>query len=145
MENITDKHTADRLIARINALQQSSPPQWGKMNVYQMLKHLSKWEEMAMNKTLYKQAFIGKIFGKIALKGMLKEGPVKQNMPTVSGFEMTGDGNIDPEREKLIALLKEHVQYDQGFLHPFFGKLNAEQAGQLDYKHFDHHLRQFGV
>lgn len=145
METITEKSAADKLIARINLLTADSRPLWGKMNVYQMLKHLSKWEEMAMNKTLYKQSLIGKIFGKIALKDMLKDGPVKRNLPTVPGFEMTGDGDIEPEREKLITLLKEHTQYTEGFLHPFFGKLSAEQAGQLDYKHFDHHLQQFGV
>jgi hypothetical protein len=27
--------------------------------------------------------------------------------------------------------------------HTFFGKITKEQAGQLAYKHADHHLRQF--
>jgi len=27
--------------------------------------------------------------------------------------------------------------------YPFFGELSPEQAGQMAYKHIDHHLRQF--
>lgn len=129
MYNITDKDIADQLLNRIKLLQAGSRPLWGKMNVYQMLRHLIMWEEMAMSKTLYKQSFIGRIFGKIALKDMLKEGPVKQNLPTVPGFVQPGNGDIVAEREILIALITEHTQYHQGFLHPFFGKLSADEAG----------------
>jgi hypothetical protein len=28
-------------------------------------------------------------------------------------------------------------------VHPFFGKLTAEQAGRIAYKRIDHHLSQF--
>jgi hypothetical protein len=146
MKTITDKLVADQLIDRINLLKQDSQPQWGKMNTYQMLKHLILWEEMAMGTTLYKQSFIGRLFGKIALKHMMKDAPIKQNLPTVPGFKMSGDGDIAAEKEKLTTLIKAHTQYaGQGFLHPFFGQLTAEQAGQMAYKHADHHLRQFGV
>ena len=29
--------------------------------------------------------------------------------------------------------------------HPIFGAFTHQQWGQLQYKHLDHHLRQFGV
>lgn len=146
MKTITDKIIADQLIDRINLLDENSKPQWGKMNTYQMLKHLIMWEEMAMGKTLYKQAFIGRLFGKFALKDMLKDEPIKRNLPTVAGFKISGDGDIAAEKTQLTELIKAHTQYaDQGFLHPFFGKLTPEQAGYMAYKHADHHLRQFGV
>jgi Ca2+-binding EF-hand superfamily protein len=29
--------------------------------------------------------------------------------------------------------------------HPAFGSFTKEQWGQLQYKHLDHHLKQFGV
>jgi hypothetical protein len=146
METITDKLIADQLINRINALDENSRPQWGKMNTYQMLRHLIMWEEMAMGKTLYKQSFIGRLFGKLALKDILKDGPLKPNLPTVPGFKISGDGDIATEKIQLTGLIKSHLQYaGQGFLHPFFGELTPEQAGHIAYKHADHHLRQFGV
>jgi hypothetical protein len=33
----------------------------------------------------------------------------------------------------------------EGFMHPFFEQLTAEQAGRKAYKHIDHHLRQFNA
>jgi hypothetical protein len=39
MKTIFDKATRDELTARINMLTENSGPNWGKMNVYQMLKH----------------------------------------------------------------------------------------------------------
>ena len=32
-----------------------------------------------------------------------------------------------------------------GNVHPFFGRLSGKQWGETQYKHVDHHLRQFGV
>lgn len=147
MKSISDPKTRNELVARINNLSPDSTAQWGEMTVYQMLKHCRLWEEMVLGKTLYKQAFIGKIFGKMALKGMLKDdSPVKKNMPTVPGFKITDDGDIATERAKWIALIEEHNHTTHpNFVHPFFGKMSPQQTGQFAYKHTDHHLRQFGV
>lgn len=146
MKTITDEQVTDQLIDRINQLNPDSIPQWGKMNTYQMLRHLIMWEEMAMNKTLYKQSLFGRLIGKFALKDMMKDEPVKPNLPTVPAFRMSGDGDIAAEKARLISLLNEHTQYTgKGFMHPFFGQLTAEQAGFMALKHADHHLRQFGV
>jgi hypothetical protein len=97
MKTITDKLAADTLINRINSLDENATPLWGKMTACQMLKHLILWEEMAMGKTLYKQSFIGRLFGKMALKDMMKDEPVKPNLPTISSFKITGDGDIAAE------------------------------------------------
>lgn len=47
---------------------ETSKAEWGKMNVYEMLKHFTQWEEMMLGKKKYKRAFLGRLFGKIALK-----------------------------------------------------------------------------
>ena len=60
MKTIFDKPTRDELINRINALNENSKAQWGKMSVSQMLKHCVQWEEMILGKRVYKQSFIGK-------------------------------------------------------------------------------------
>lgn len=109
-----------------------------------MLKHCRMWEEMAQGKTVYKQVFLGRIFGMVALKSMLKDEPVKRNMPTMPDFKMSGDGDVEAEKARLIDLLQEYSQAPlTGFMHPFFGKLSADEAGRLAYKHSDHHLKQF--
>lgn len=144
MKTIFDQDTRAELIARINTLNESSTPKWGKMTVYQMIKHCAQWEDMLIGKTTYKQSFIGKLFGKFALKDMLKDEPIKQNLPTVPSFKSTGSGDIAAAKAEWICLINEHAHREStGFVHPFFGKLTAEQAGIMDYKHIDHHLRQF--
>jgi hypothetical protein len=64
MKSVLDKTTRDELINRINTLNESSMPQWGKMNVYQVLKHCVLAEEMYLGKKEYKRSFLGRLFGK---------------------------------------------------------------------------------
>lgn len=146
MKTIFDKSTRDELIARIKTLNQNSTPQWGKMNIYQMLKHCTLCEEMHLGKTLYPRQFIGRVFGKLALKNLTKdETPMGKNAPTSNHFKVQQvAGNVLDERDKWIALIEEYGNYNKPeFTHWFFGKMTKEQIGYLAYKHTDHHLRQF--
>ncbi|MXV51088.1 DUF1569 domain-containing protein [Pedobacter sp. HMF7647] len=146
MKTIFDKTTRDELINRISSLNDNSKAQWGKMNVSQMLKHCTQWEEMALNKTKYKQSFLGKLFGKMALKDIMKDEPMKKNMPTVHSFKIRENTDVAEEKEKWIKLLAEYQTFSgNGIIHPFFGVMTKEQTGYLVYKHSDHHLKQFGA
>ena len=145
MKSIFDESTSDELIRRINMLNENSKAQWGKMDVYQMLKHCTLWEEMISGQMKTKRMFLGRIFGKMALKNLIRdEKPVARNMPTVPGFSIRDHGDVLSEKNKWIALIKEHARFSNtNFVHPFFGKMTKEQIGLLAYKHTDHHLRQF--
>jgi hypothetical protein len=144
MKSVFDKATSAELISRINSLDERSTAQWGKMNVYQMVKHCTLWEEMLLGKKQYRQTFLGRLFGRMALKDMLKDEPLKQNLPTVPSFKVCANGDIGAAKAEWMAHIAEHaLQENTGFVHPFFGKLTAEQAGRIAYKHIDHHLRQF--
>jgi len=143
MKTVYDKATRDELIARIKTLNENSKAQWGKMTIYQMLKHCTLWEEMIVGKTTYKRAFIGLLFGKIALKDILRN-PIKQSMPTMTELKTTGSGDVLAERDKWVSQIEEYGHsLNPQCIHAFFGKLTKEQIGQLVYKHTDHHLRQF--
>lgn len=146
MKNLFDSTTRAELIARIQKLDEHSTAQWGKMTVYQMIKHCAKWEDMLLGKTQYQQSFLGKIVGKFALKDMMKDEPAKHNLPTVTSFKVTGNGDVEAAKKDWISLMAEHNgRKPAGFLHPFFGQLTADQAGKMAYKHIDHHLRQFNA
>jgi hypothetical protein len=146
MKTIFDKQAREELINRINTLNESSTPQWGKMNAWQMVKHCVLCEEMYLGKKKYKRAFIGRLFGRIGLKNLMKEEtPLKPNSPTSDAFkikEMNGD--LVSEKKKWISLIQEYANYSNDeFVHWFFGKMTKEQVGYFVYKHTDHHLRQF--
>ena len=148
MKTIFNKKTRDVLIYRINSLNENSTAQWGHMNVYQMVQHCIMFEEwiLGVKKPVYKQVFIGRLFGKTALKGILKdESPLKRNTPTLPAFkikETTGD--TASGKKKWIALVESYAVFSNpAFVHFFFGKMTKEEIGYLVYKHTDHHLSQF--
>lgn len=145
MKTVFDKATREELTGRISRLTEQSTAQWGKMNVYQMIRHCALWEEMALGKKQYERVFIGRLFGKLALRGLMKDdGPLSRNSPTLPEFRITGNGNVAAEKAKWISLIGEYQHFSNpGFIHPFFGKMTKEQIGYMAYKHIDHHLRQF--
>ncbi len=148
MKTIFDKPTRDALIKRIDTLNESSAAQWGKMNIYQMLKHCVVCEEMYLGKKQYNRTLLGYLFGRMALKKLLKdETPIEKNAPTDGAFKIKeSNGDVNTEKNKWIELTKAYAHYSNAeLMHWFFGKMTKEQVGYFVYKHTDHHLRQFGA
>ena len=144
MKSIFDNAAREEILNRIHSLKETSPAQWGKMNVVQMMKHCSQWDEMALGKKKYKQSFMGWLFGRMALKDMMKDKPVKKNLPTVPSFIIKDHAGFEEEKTKWISLLEEYpYSSNDHFIHPFFGSMTKENTGYMVYKHIDHHLRQF--
>jgi len=148
MKTVFDKTTRDELTGRIATLNENSKAAWGKMNVYQALKHCTLWDEWVQSDKDNKQAFIGRLFGRMVLKKVLKdEAPLARNTPTLPELRIKEtSGDIESEKKKWIALISEYAHFSNpSFVHPFFGKMTKEQVGQMAYKHADHHLRQFNA
>src|SRR5690606_20995409 len=98
---------------------------------------------LGKNAYIYKQTFMGKLFGKIVLKRMIKdEQPFDKNIPTSEQFKpKLTSGNLELEIAKWITLTREYESYSNpNFIHDFFGKMTKEEIGILVYKHTDHHL-----
>lgn len=147
MKSIFERQEIEHFVARINQLDADSKAKWGKMNVYQMLRHCNLSEQMYQGKTQYARLFMGRLFGAMVLKGILKNAdPMKHNQPTHPTFKIKGNGNFEQEKQLWIEQLENYASCTNlGFVHPFFGTMTHEQVGQYVYKHTDHHLRQFGV
>lgn len=150
MKTIFNNATREELISRINLLTAKNTAQWGKMNVYQMTKHCTVWNNwiLGTNRPVYKQEWLGRIFGKMALKGLVKdETPMKKNMPAGKDFVIKEkSGDIEQEKKIWIAQIAAYEHFSNpAFIHDFFGKMTVDEIGILAYKHFDHHLRQFNA
>lgn len=148
MKTMHHKNVREEVIARIQSLSTDSRAQWGKMNVYQMLKHCTLAEEMYLGKKKYERKLLGYLFGQVALKSILNSNkPLGRNAPTGTAFiikETSGD--ISVEKEKWISFVCEYENYSRpGIVHWFFGPMTKDQVGLFSYKHSDHHLRQFGA
>ena len=151
MKTIFDKNTRAQLISRIEKLNNENKGQWGKMNVYQMTKHLNKWNQWVLgidNNIPYKHAFLGKLIGKMVLKSNTKnDKPMGKGAPAGSTFTIKEkSGDFEKQKQKLVELTEHYGHYNNpSFIHDFFGKMSEEQIGIFAYKHYDHHLRQFGA
>ncbi len=150
LPNIFSKEITDQVIQRIEQLSPESQPQWGKMNIAQMLAHCCVAYELVYdNKHPKPGAFMKFIISMLAKNQVVGEKPYSKSIRTAPVFLITDEREFQTEKKRLIEYL-EHTQ-KQG-KHTFqdkeshsFGKLSAEQWNNLFYKHIDHHLRQFGI
>lgn len=147
MKSFFEEGVVKELIARIDKLTDSSLPIWGKMNAGQMLSHCQIPLHIALKKKNYnlKPNWLIKLLFK---KSMYNDKLWRKNVPTPKEFIVNSPKEFQKEKDALLVLIKELHQLkdkDQWDAHPVFGHLSKDQWGKMQYKHLDHHLRQFGV
>jgi hypothetical protein len=148
-KSLFDKKENQQILDRINRLTPKSTALWGKMNATQMLAHCQVAPLVAFGEKKLKRGIVGFLFGRLAKKSLLKSEPFGKNLPTGPDFIIKQTLDFEEERLKLILLVKRFADFGPDSLsnepHPFFGKLTKQEWDILNYKHLDHHLRQFGV
>jgi len=149
VKTIFDASTRDELLRRVDAIQPGSERRWGKMSASQMLEHTARALEMATGRRQIPQAFVGKVIGWIFKKNFVGEKPFPKNSPTGPDLIVHDDPALEPARERVKTLVRElHTQGERGCdgrVHAFFGPMTGKEWGVTQYKHVDHHLRQFGA
>ena len=149
MNNLFNQADVTRVIERIDNLSPGSQRQWGKMNVSQMLAHCNVSLETAMGKNVLKPLLIGRIIGRMIRSQVLGEKPFRKNSPTDNSYKFNGPLDFEEQRSKTRTSLKQFFEGGPAQCtthpHPFFGKFTPEEWAVFQWKHIDHHLRQFGV
>jgi hypothetical protein len=149
MYDLYNKEDNQKIIKRIQKVSQNSVRQWGKMNAAEMLFHLQEPIRVSLGELKLKQALIGKLFGRMALKEVLSDKPFKKGVPTSNEFKPKSDYDLETEKEKLIKLVSSLAEKGPAAIssnpHPFFGKLSPEEWSIITWKHINHHLTQFGA
>ncbi len=149
VESVFDHAENQRLLARLARLQPESAAHWGKMQVGQMLAHCRQPLLVATGELPLKRGLIGILFGKLAKRKLLAPEPFGRGMPTAPAFRMRTPREFASEHAQLCSLLARFGERGPAVLstqpHPFFGPLTATEWDRLQWKHLDHHLRQFGV
>lgn len=148
MTSIFDHKATEEIVQRIHSLRPDSAAHWGKMNVYQMLRHCTLCEQMMQGEIKIKRVLIGRLLGKMVLRQALADGkPFGKNSPTSPILKTTSDsGDFEQQRKAWLERISQYQAFSNyDFVHPFFGKMSKDQIGVFVYKHADHHLRQFGA
>jgi hypothetical protein len=154
MENIAAKagFLRTEYISKLKQLNADAPRNWGKMNVQQMVEHMSYSMRQANGRDIYTivtpaeaipkwQAFLvsEKQFRENTPNQLLADEPEPHKNASLEDAIKELDGEVkhfflvfDAEPGKIIT-------------NPLFGDLSYEMWVQLLHKHAWHHLRQFGV
>jgi hypothetical protein len=150
LPNIFAKDVSDNVIERINKLTNSTPAQWGKMSVAQMLAHCNVTYEMAYEDIHPKPNFFMKFILKSFVKKIVtNEVPYKHSSQTAPQFIIKTDKDFDVEKNRLVQYIQKTQQLGEanfnGKESHSFGALNTIEWNNMFYKHLNHHLSQFGV
>jgi hypothetical protein len=154
MENISEKafFLRNEFVESLRNIDPATKPLWGKMNVAQMIEHMSYSLRQANGRDTYEcvtpeeniprmQAFL------------MSEKPFKENTPN----QLLPDTPEPAKRETIESALDElaeeiehffkvyEVDRDRTITNPFFGDLTYDMWVQLLHKHAWHHLKQFGI
>lgn len=147
MKSFFEDGVYEEISSRINNLSEDSKANWGKMSVEQMLNHC----QMPLNIILEKEDYGVKpnwLINLLFKKSMYSDKLWRKNMPTAPAFKIKDNKNFEAEKSKIENLINElntQRQRNDWQPHPAFGKLTKDQWGKMQYKHLDHHFRQFGV
>ena len=147
MKTFWDADTREAALARIDRLTDASRPAWGTMTADRMLAHLAESMKMAIGDLPCKPRKLPIRF--FPLKQLIIYAfPFPKGAPTapelLAGAEAPVAG-LKGELRELLARFAARRDARDWPLHPAFGRLTPRAWGALTAKHFDHHLRQFGV
>lgn len=149
MKNIFIQLSSEEMLNRIDKLSLNSKPQWGKMDVAQMLAHCSAFQDIAMGYSFPARGWLGILIGNFVKPILYNDKPLAKNMSTIPTILIEDAKEFETEKErlkqKIITFQNNGPEKCTTHPHPFFGKLTSEQWGKGIYKHLDHHLKQFGV
>lgn len=146
MQSLFDQSAYQEIKTRLNKLTPDHTPEWGKMNVGQMVTHCQFPFKVALSTKPRKRTWnpIPLMFK----KSLYGDKPWRKGLPTVKIAKITDQRDLASERGKLISMIDafyEKRDQQEWLPHPMFGNFTPEQWGKLEYKHLDHHLTQFGV
>jgi len=132
---------------RIRRLAPEAMPGWGKMNAPQMVVHLTDAVRMATGALPVKPK-----------KSVVRFTPLKQlllyvlpfpkGLPTARELITRAPAEWSGEVTALFSAIESFAARDPAKPwpdHPIFGAMSRRDWGVLAHRHFDHHLRQFGV
>jgi hypothetical protein len=150
MKHLFDADTVDEMKARIARLAPTSLRQWGRMDAAQAIAHCALGLEVALGDHRPPRVLVGRLFGPIVKRLAFKDdAPMRRNSPTVPSMVVTEERDLDAERRRLLQLVERFAAAGPTGCtthpHSFFGRLTPEEWAVLQYKHLDHHLRQFAV
>jgi len=141
---------ADRasLLERAARLRPDMSPKWGRMVASQMVRHCAEALRMSLGEVRFPPLGQRLFHTRLAKYLMIRVLPFPKNAPTTPELRITEPAVLEVERERLATLVNRYAEPSEDEScaeHPMFGVLSRDEWAELQYKHVNHHLNQFGV
>ena len=154
MKNLLDKRWRETIETRLDKLAFDAPTLWGRMNVDQMVCHVTDPMRIALGQLEAKD--VSTVMTRTVMKWAVLGGmpPPKGKVQTFAEIDqVAGRGTLPTTLAEDVAALKnviaQFVARDAKGEHftpsPAFGTLSNRSYGRLQYVHLHYHLRQFGA
>ena len=148
MPTLIDPGCRERVLTRLRGISPSTPPQWGVMTPNQMVAHLCDSLrqmlgelEVPSRPTWLRWPLVRQLvmywlpWPKARIQGPRE---LFQTPPTTWNADLA-------TFEALLTRFATSPARNSWPEHPFFGPMTHAAWGRFAYRHFDHHLHQFGA
>lgn len=148
MKSLFEESAYKEVLNRLDQLTENSRRQWGKMSVGQMAWHCQVPLKVAVKNKPNSGKKGNPLVRWFFKKSLYNDKLWRKGLPTSPMAKATEEKEFQSEMANLKSLV--HACYEtrnreEWQPHPLFGHLTPDQWGMMEYKHLDHHLRQFGV
>ena len=139
---------ADRevILARLRRLDPTARARWGRFTAPQMVAHLSDALRVAVGET--QAARRDPVLSRTLAKWLVVYTPMQAprgRIQTAPEMLRSNPTSWETDLATCESLVRRLVETQTRAVHPAFGPLSHAGWGRLTWKHFDHHLHQFGV
>ena len=147
--SLRDERGRRSILDRLEALTPGHPRLWGRMDPTQLLPHLAGGLRLALGERKLEASPPGPVRGALLRYLVIYCLPwPKGKLQSPPGAFRTPSLGWNRDREVVVELIERFAAAPPVQLadtHPSFGRMRPCDWDVLQYRHLDHHLRQFGV
>lgn len=149
MKSLFNETAYSEILERLEKIDTNTAREWGKMDAAQMMRHCQfPLKALLTTEELKRPNFVMRLVMKSFKASMYNDKPWRKGLPTPPSFRVEDKRDLQEEKTALKSLI-DAVHQEKSRTswkpHPAFGSFTRDQWGQMQYKHLDHHLKQFGV
>lgn len=148
---LSDPDARREIVARLERVEPDTPRRWGRMTAGAMVAHLADTMRGMLRERRIEPVptHARRLIRLLALSPIpFPRGRIRAPAQVDPDRAGTAPGDFATDRTELVALLERYVALPPEEVpgrHPILGPLTPAQWSRFHHKHWDHHLRQFGV
>jgi hypothetical protein len=146
MQSLRDETAREQLGHRLQNLTPGIRPKWGRLDAPRVLCHLGDTLAVAVGEAAA-TPLNRKLLHHFPVKHLvIYVFPFPKGAPTSPDLLSTPPGDFDADRRRVLDLMDRlaAAPKGQGPENPIFGPMTNDEWNALQWKHIDHHLKQFG-